>query len=115
MGLPLFDVTLTIKNLLNFCVPCVPPAAFPCHQGHGQAVTFPMAVEGHGLACSSHGFPRLGCTACTLLVSEVGRIENADLLRFVRWCGLSCPPLFNWGFIVFHFPTDTNVLKGVDS
>ena len=63
MGLPLFHATLTSKNLLIFYVHCIPPAALPCHRGHGRAVTFPMAAEGHGLACSSHGFPQLGCAA----------------------------------------------------
>ena len=65
MILPLFNATLANKNLLIFYVPCIPPAALPCQRGHGPAVTFPMAVEGHGLACPSHGFPQLGCAACT--------------------------------------------------
>ena len=50
------------------------------------AVTFPMAAEGHGLACSSHGFPKLGCAA--VLLNMLGEIERADLLLVV-----SCYPV----------------------
>ena len=78
-----FDVTLTTKNLLIFMYAVTPLLHFLCHRGHGRALTFPMAAEGHGLACSSHGFLRLGCTACTLLLGEVGRIEK-------RWPALLC-------------------------
>ena len=105
----------TIKNLLIFCVSCAPPAASPCHQGHGQAVTFPMAVEGHGLACSSHGFPRLGCTACTLLLCEVGRIENADLLCFCSLVWSVLLPPFQLGVYRISFSHWYYCIKGVDS
>ena len=81
-----------------------PPAAFPCHQGHGQAVTFPMAVEGHGLACSSHGFPRLGCTACTLI--EVRWGVKKTLTCSALFVGAVCPvpPFSIGGLSYFIFP-----------
>ena len=72
MRLSSFNATLTIKNLLIIYVHCIPLLRSPRHQGHGRAVTFPMAAEGHGLACSSHGFPQLGCAA-VLLINGVHR------------------------------------------
>ena len=82
---------------------CAPPLLlFPYHRGHGRAVTFPLVAEGHGLACSSHGFLRLE-RVTVHITNDEGRIENADLLRVFRWCRLSCSPLFNWGVIISHY------------